>query len=79
MTHWLTTLIKRTTIASLALGLIVPLGSYADNSNDMSSAMDDQAAIVIGTAAIFAVAVIVVANIHKNDPHRNVVVYNRYP
>ena len=80
MTNWLKKPIKQIGTALLALGLITPLGSYTDNPNnsDMSSAMQDQAAIVIGTAALFAVTAIVIANIHKDDPHHHVVVVNRY-
>ena len=63
------------TIIVLTWGFVVPLGCQANASSDRTKAMQTQAAIVIGTAAIFATAAVIVANSQKGDVSRQVVVY----
>jgi|GEM_PF-4434004 len=75
MKYLLKNIIKTGIIAVLSIGIILPIGSYANSPDDMSSAMKQQTTVAIGIAAIFAVSAIVVANIHKNDITHRTVIY----
>ena len=68
-------IMKHISLIVLLIGVMLPIGSYADQFDDASSSMmKNQDKIIIGTVAIFATTAIIITYMRRNKHPNHVTV-----